>query len=118
MEPDLERTLTAAGSLARRLSHSADEVRTLLPVTGTELAYMPERFRTEADALFHRVLTLHSLLFRRLLPAVLGDGAAMSAPADLAGRMVQAGLADDAEAVLALFTLRALLTRIEAVLRG
>lgn len=64
--------LETARILARRLGHSSDELRKVLPVTGTELAYMPEKFRTEADALFHRFLTLHSLLAHHILPAALG----------------------------------------------
>lgn len=67
-----DRALDTARTLARRLGHSSDELRKLLPVTGTELAYMPEKFRTEADALFHRFLTLHSLLSHHILPAALG----------------------------------------------
>jgi len=68
---ELDHHLRAARILGRRLRDSADELRTLMPVTGTALAYMPEKFRTEADALLHRFRTLHGLLMGRILPGIL-----------------------------------------------
>ncbi len=96
---DLGAALKSAREVARRLHDSADALRAVLPVTGTSLAHMPEKFRTEADALLHRFRTLHGLLTGRILPAVLdreGFESRGKSPRELGDLLASMGLIPDA----------------------
>ncbi|ACJ00633.1 hypothetical protein [Rhodospirillum centenum] len=100
-QDDPGKALAAAREVARRLNDSLDELRAVLPVTGTGLAYMPEKFRTEADALLHRFRTLHGLLAGRVLPAAMGRAgleARGKTTRELAGLLAGMRLVPDAEA--------------------
>lgn len=109
VQEDPERTLKAARDVARRLNDSLDELRAVLPVTGIGLAYMPEKFRTEADALLHRFRTLHGLLMGRVLPAAMdrvGLEARGKSPRELGGLLAGVRLVPDAAAFDRLTLLR------------
>lgn len=94
---ELNRAVPAAREVARRLHDSADELRTLLPLTGTTLAHMPEKFRTEADAMLHRFRTLYGLLTLRILPPVLAlRGYALPDLSEAGAVLAAAGLLSDA----------------------
>lgn len=106
---DLRAALASAREVARRLHDSADALRAVLPVTGTSLAHMPEKFRTEADAMLHRFRTLHGLLTGRILPAALdakGLESRGKSPRELADLLASMGLVPDAARFDALTRLR------------